>query len=167
VLERLATRGLFHFTDERNLDRIRSAGGLLSIVAQREHGFECAFPGGNAWSHEADRRFGLDSYVHLCFFDAHPMEYCARKDGRITKSRFLRVDGRVLRQAGARITLGVSNERNMEILTVREALERLDIDAIVERLNWRDPDQLERVLSARKYEVLIPRKIPITLISGL
>jgi hypothetical protein len=47
--------------------------------------------GGNEWSQTADARFGMDEYVHICLIDDHPMEYLARKDGRIEQSIYLEV----------------------------------------------------------------------------
>src|SRR3954470_14809416 len=65
----------YHFTDTRNIASIKSQGGLFSLRQLRQRGILPTAPGGNQWSHEADERLGLDSYVHLCFLDQHPMEW--------------------------------------------------------------------------------------------
>jgi hypothetical protein len=77
---------LYHSTDRRNIAPIRELGGLYSLVRLNEIGVKIPVPGGNEWSHDADEAKGLGQFVHLCFRDKHPMEFTARKGGRIGKS---------------------------------------------------------------------------------
>ncbi|MBA3243069.1 MAG: DUF4433 domain-containing protein [Acidobacteria bacterium] len=60
----------YHFTDTRNLASIAKYG-LLSLRQLSDRGIKVAAPGGNEWSHDADRHKGLDDHVHLCFMDEH------------------------------------------------------------------------------------------------
>ena len=85
----------YHFTDVRNLPSIRNHG-ILSMRAMRQMGSLPTAPGGNAWSQDADIGSGMDGYVHLCFFDEHPMEWLAKQDGRIERSVFLEISPEIL-----------------------------------------------------------------------
>ena len=157
----------FHFTDTRNLPLIREAGALLSLRALREQGIVVPAPGGSDTSQQSDVRSGMDRYVHLCLFDQNPMEYRAREDGRIEDSRFLIIDVDVLRIDGVRFTATMANTRGTQLLTPAEAAEALDLDAIYGRLDWSDRTQMQRVLRARKYELLVPHSIPARYIRNL
>lgn len=157
----------YHFTDTRNLDSIRSAKGLFSFAELKRRKMRTAAPGGNDWSHEADERVGVDEYVHLCLFSKHPMEYLAKKEGRILESRFLEINFNVLTFDGIRFTPGVSNKRGVDLLTLAEACNTLDFEVIYDRTDWRDPEIKQRRFAAKKYELLIPKCVPIELISGV
>lgn len=167
VMRGLAGRFVYHFTDERNLQSISSTGGLWSLKDLRQRGIKAPAPGGNQWSHEADENIGLDGYVHLCATEQHPMEYRARQDGRLERVRYLKIAPTILLQDGILITLDVSNKAGVPTYTLADALNLMDIDALVTRMNWRDPAQLERVKAVRKYEVLVPHGVNAQLISNL
>ncbi|MCL4840019.1 MAG: DUF4433 domain-containing protein [Thermoanaerobaculia bacterium] len=152
---------LFHFTDERNLPFIKDAGGLLSLKELRRRGLHPPA------SHDADARRGLDGFVHLCLFNEHPMEYLARQEGRILSSRFLRVHPDVLLCDGIRFTPGVSNKSGMELLSLDQALERMDFSAVYDASALDGPDMVLRRRQAKKYEVLVPVMVPLRLIGGL
>src|SRR5207248_10665715 len=49
---------LFHFTDSRNLGSIRDRGGLYSKAKLDEMGIK-VYTGGNQWSLDADKIFGM------------------------------------------------------------------------------------------------------------
>lgn len=97
---RYAVTAFYHFTDRRNLPMIKEHGGLYSLAMLRKMEIEIPAPGGNEWSHDTDRRIGLDRYVHLCFRPTHPMEYVARQDGRIVDSVYLQIHPDVLKVDG-------------------------------------------------------------------
>ena len=157
----------YHFTDERNLPSIRASGGLLSLAELRRRSIDVTAPGGNDWSHEADEHFGLDDYVHLCLLNEHPMEYRARQEGRVERTRFLEIEPDILLVAGVRLSPGVANKSDVPILTLEDAVEQMDFEVIYERTNWRDPAIQERRRAAKKYEILIPGSIPLAKIRGL
>lgn len=160
------TRTLFHFTDTRNLPSIRQHG-LLSWRELNARGISPTAPGGNDWSHDADERRNVDGYVHLCMFSDHPMEYVARREGRIDETVFLAISPDVLTAAGTLFTDGVANKTGVEPMNLATAADVLDWEVVCRRLDWRDPEVQDRLQVARKYEVLVPDEVPIHLITGL
>jgi hypothetical protein len=156
---------LYHFTDTRNLQSIMDQDGLLPWSEIKDN---VPAPGGNDWSHDADQFKGLDNYIHLCFFPEHPMEFCAKNDGRIIESRFLQIDTRVILWDGVRFCSDVSNKSGVEPLDFEQAIEILDFDIIGISKKYRlDQAEFERKKKALKYEILIPRPIPLSHIKGL
>lgn len=151
----------YHFTDTRNLESIRKHG-LLTLYDIKKSRIQVPVSGGNRWSQEADARRGLDKYVHLCFFNEHPMEYTARvKNKSIKESKFIPISTDVLSWDGIRFTAGVANESGSKLLTLDEASETIDFEVIYDRTDWNDPEIQERIQAAKKYELLIPRSITI------
>jgi hypothetical protein len=156
----------YHFTDVRNLHSIRQAGGLLRLSELRRRQIEVPAPGGNDWSHDADTRLGFDQFVHLCLFPEHPMEYRAKENGRIVESRFLQINPAVLKCEEIRFAPDVSNKKGVLLLTLAEACAAMDFVVIYERTDWRDPQIQELRKQARKYELLVPMDITLTMIMG-
>jgi hypothetical protein len=151
---------LYHFTDRRNLSSI-AEHGLLSLRELRRRGIMVDAPGGNQWSHDADTRLQLDRYVHLCFFDQHPMEYTARSDGRIGASIFLHVLSKVLDREGVLFCDEVSNKAGAVVRPLQEIDYYLDHEVIYTRTNWKDQAVQDRLRAARKWEILIPDHVPV------
>lgn len=160
-LQRHPVKCFYHFTDVRNLPLIRSAGGLWCMAEMRRQGISPPAAGGDAASQLSDSQKGMDQYVHLCFCDQHPMEYRARQDGRIGESVFLHVDVSVLDIPGIQFTSGMANGSAVLPVGLTEAAAFPDLPAVYTRLDWKNPDELEKVLRARKYELLVPRFLPI------
>ena len=140
----------YHFTDTRNLPSIRQHG-LLSMRALRESGIVVA-PGGNDWSIDADKRSGMDRFIHLSFFKGHPMEWLALQDGRIKESRFLRIDSSILALDGVLITDQVSNKAGALPRPADEMIGNLDLEVIYTRTDWKDPKIQARMKKAQKCE---------------
>ncbi len=109
----------------------------------------------------------MDQYVHLCLFDQNPMEYRARQDGRIKGSRFLEIDRAILSVEGIRFTPAMANQTGVAPLTLEEAVAQMDFAAVYERLDVSLDEQRQRILAARKYEILVPNHVPIHYIKGL
>lgn len=152
----------YHFTDRRNLTSIKSSGLLCtSLLRFRKVG---VITGGNDWSLDADRRFGMDQFVHLCFLPSHPMEYSARKKGTIDSSKFLKIEPDVLKFPGVKFTPGVSNKSGMQIYPISKGLELLDTEVLYGWTNWKDAAVKERLKQAEKYEILVPTQIPMSLV---
>jgi hypothetical protein len=158
---------LYHFTDRRNVASIREQGGLYPLATLREKGVAISAPGGNEWSHQADSAKGLDRYVHLCFRATHPMEYRARQEGRIVDSIFLLISAEVLQWEGAKFTPDVSNKSGVESYTMEQARSMIDFEVLYTRTDWRDSAIKQRLVQAEKYEILVPRHIPLELIRNL
>lgn len=157
---------LYHFTDRRNLPVIRQNGGLLPLTMLRKRGIDIPAPGGNEWSHDADAMKGMDQYVHLCFRNSHPMEYAARREGRITETVFLRIHPSVMQFPGVKFTPDVSNKSGVEAMPIDQADELIDFQVLYTRTNWNDAEIKQRLDRAEKCEVLVPAFIPLELISG-
>jgi ssDNA thymidine ADP-ribosyltransferase DarT-like protein len=164
-LQRIAR--LFHFTDRRNLPVIRQYGGLLSMAELVKRGIKIPAPGGNDWSHDADGMFGMDRYVHLCFRSTHPMEYLARQDGRIVESIFLEIDPLVLQREGVMFTADVSNKSGIIPCPILDAKDLIDYEVLYTRTDWSNPDIQQRLKQAEKFEILIPKRVPVELIRNM
>jgi hypothetical protein len=158
---------LYHFTDVRNLPSIKRVGGLLSWYELKKKGLRPIAPGGNQVSHDEDVRRGMDRYVHLCFLSEHPMEYVARKDGRIEKSLFLKIDPQVLHIDGVKFTLDVANKSGVEAMGLAEADQKIDFEILYSSMDWRDPAIMERRNRSKKYEILIPDVVSLSLIRNM
>lgn len=158
----------YHFTDEANLPSIKEHG-LLSLEQLEKRGIAPPKPGGNQWSHDADKRTGLDLYVHLCLFNEHPMEYRAKTEGRIEKSKFLEIDKMVLGIDGACFTAAVANKAGVQTLTIAEANLEMDFEVVCNyrTMDWKNPEVMDRIKAAKKYELLIPNEVPLCFIRGL
>jgi ssDNA thymidine ADP-ribosyltransferase, DarT len=158
---------LYHFTDRRNIPLIREHGGLYPMTKLRKKNIEVPAPGGNDWSQDADGIKGMDAYVHLCFRATHPMEYVAREAGRIGDTIFLQIHPDVLLWDGVKFTADVSNKVGVEIHTIDEAKKIIDFEVLYTRTNWGNAAIQKRLQQAEKYEILVPKKIPLELIRNL
>lgn len=163
--EYLSRRGIdriFHFTDTRNLEKIK-AHGLLArkLITLKKLS---AITGGNEQSLSNDQRLGLDHYVHLSLIANHPMEYQAKKRGSIEKSIYLEIDVKALDVKGCLSCKMVATAANAERLPINEGLPKLDLD-ILKSLNpdYKDP----RYQNARKSELMVPDHIPTSMILNL
>lgn len=161
MIKKHRIEAIWHFTDRANLDSIKEYGGLLSLRQLEERDIAVPKPGGNEWSHDADRHKGLDVYVHLAFTPSHPMLFHARKEGRIVDPIWLKVDPSVLTGPKVRFSSDVSNKKGVPILDHEEALKKLDFEALFEYMNWNDQRINARLRAAEKSEILVPDIIPI------
>jgi len=153
--------GIWHFTDKSNLQLIVEHGGILSLEELENREVEIPAPGGNEWSHDADKLKGLHSYVHLAFLDDHPMLYRAKQEGRIPEPLWLKVDASILLEEGVRFCSDVSNKSGVEILEADEAQEKIDFEVLFTYMDWRDPEIQARRQAAVKSEILVPAYVPI------
>ena len=133
----------------------------------REEGWWPDATGGNQLSWDLDALRGIDQYVSLCMTTNHPMEYLARKEGRLPNSRYLAILPSVLKEPGVRIAFGVANANSVEILPVVEAIEKLDVEVLYSRTDWTNPEVQQRLSAAEKIEVLVPDGVPRKLIKGI
>ncbi len=166
VLAKYKFDAVWHFTDRSNLKSIEEHEGLLSLEELERRGLEIPAPGGNQWSHDADRMKGVDGYVRLAFIDDHPMLYRAEQEGRIPDPIWLRIDSSILLVEGVRFCCEVSNKSDAAILDAEEAKEQIDFDVLFTYMDWQDPEIQARRQAAIKSEVLVPRCVPIEKILG-
>ena len=109
----------------------------------------------------------MDAYVHLCFFDEHPMEYVAKKDGRISETRFLKIAPSVIETPGTMIVDRVSNRADAWPRPAEEMVSQLDLEVIYTRTDWKDAEIQKRLQAARRCEILVPKSVPLTLIGNV
>ena len=158
---------LYHFTDRRNLPMIRELGGLYPLAQLDQKKVKVPAPGGNEWSRDADGLKGMGNYVHLCFRSTHPMEFVARQDGRITDTIFLQIHPSVMQFDGVRFTEDVANKAGVESVAIADAESLIDFEILYTRTDWKDPAIRARLTQAEKYEVLVPRVVPLTSIRNI
>ena len=159
-------KAIYHFTDEANFSSI-AEHGILSKEQLRTRGlWPPPATGGNELSWQLDQRRGIDSYVSLCLTRNHGMKYVAHQDGRLPNPRYMVIQPEVLQVPGAKIALGIANANDVEILTLAGAVDRLDVEVLYTRTDWKDPAINLRLRAAEKFEVLIPDSVPRELILG-
>ncbi len=96
------------------------------------------------------------------------MEHVARKQARIANSTFLRIDTSVAFANDVLFCSDVANKAGARMLTFNQAVEELDFEVIaLARRGWLEVDLFERKRRACKYEILVPRPIPVSLIRGV
>jgi hypothetical protein len=162
-----ALRHLYHFTDEENLPLIRQHG-ILPYTELVRRGIVPPKPGGNDWSRDADAIKGVDAYVHLCLMDQHPMEYVARSNGHLGRTRFLRVSVEVLSFPGVMGCSDVANKTGVAIRPIEQALDSMDLQILFGgKVDFQNVELRNRYNEAKKSEVLIPAPIPPSLILNL
>ena len=157
---------LYHFTDEANFPSIASKG-LLSKEQIQQQGWWPHATGGNALSRQLDRIRGINQYVSLCMTRNHGMKYLAEKDGRLPNPRYLAIDPVVLEIEETKIALGVANSNNVDILSVLDAIPKLDLEVLYTRTDWSNPEIQNRLQMVEKYEVLVPNAVPRAMIVGV
>tara|TARA_B100000929_G_C15448239_1_gene400287 strand:+ start:261 stop:791 length:531 start_codon:yes stop_codon:yes gene_type:complete len=156
----------YHFTDLQNLPSIREHG-LLSLVKMEEMGLRPPKPGGTQLSRDLDAHYRLNRYVHLCFWNQHPMEYVQKQNGHIGETKFLEINPAILRTEGAIATKEVSIKTGAVPLPVEEMLPNLDLEVCYDKTDWKDKGVQARKQLAYKYELLIPDQVPLDMILNL
>lgn len=158
---------LYHFTDRRNLHLIRKTGGLFPLADLEARRIEVPAPGSDQSSRAVDRHRNLHKYVHLCFKSNHPMEFAARQDGRIGDTIFLQVHASVIHWDGVLFCPGMANTNRINFYSIEQARTMIDYDVLYSRTNWSDNLVQQRLQAAEKYEILVPKAIPLDLIRNL
>jgi len=87
---------LYHFTDFANLKSIREHGGLCSWYYCECNKIVIPKPGGNELSRDLDLNNRAENFVRLSFIEDPPMLHVMKRDGRIDKEIFIKVDIEVL-----------------------------------------------------------------------
>lgn len=165
-LTKYKPRCFYHFTDTRNLEAIEAQGGLFSMRELKRLRTLPVAPGGSEISQMSDARNGMDEYVHLCLLNRNPMEWVAKNEGRIKESAFLEISSSILRTEGLLLTSGFSNKSGIVPVSLEEALDGFDFDILYGKIDWNDPGQKMRHKIAWKYEMLVPRFIPLSSINN-
>jgi ssDNA thymidine ADP-ribosyltransferase, DarT len=164
-IHQYAIRAFFHFTESINLPSIR-IHGLLSLSELNRLKLLNVHYASSHESRSIDERYGLDKYVRLAFMNQHPMEYAAKKDGRLKDPKYLTVNSEILHREGVKVADGIAYAHEVQIYDLPEACDKLDFDVLYTRLDWKDPIIRARLLAAKKYELLIPNRVGPELIGG-
>ncbi len=61
----------------------------------------------------------------------------------------------------------MANQNGITSLTLEQATAEMDFSAAYERMEWSIQEQMQRVLAARKYELLVPSHVPLRYIRNL
>ena len=93
---------LYHFTDISNIDSIKGNQGLYSWEFCVKNNISIAKPGGDELSRSLDKRKGAENYVRLSFCKNHPMEFVAKKEGRIPNPVKLFCDTELIYHVGTK-----------------------------------------------------------------
>jgi len=160
-------RRFYHFTDRTNLDSIRGRGLLSTRELRRLNLFGNVNTGGDENSLASDIAKGTDQFVCLCFTTGHPMPYIARTQ-RGLDPVYLHISPEVIKLPGVMITNAPSNQKGVDRVIARDALDGLDLDVIYKRTDWSDSAIQARLQVAEKYEILVPTGVPLAaIIHGL
>lgn len=152
-------RKLFHFTERANIESIK-VHGLLSLKELKERNIADIKYSSNSGSRIADTRKGLDSYVHLCLFPEHPMQFAKNISGEIEDTVWLSIPPEIITRDGVLFCSRVSNSDGAEVIPISEITkQQFDAEVILKRTDWKDPLIRERLNMAKKYEVLVPNFI--------
>jgi len=166
IIRKFKFDGVWHFTDKSNVKSIAQNGGLLSLGELERKGILIPSPGGNQWSHDADKMKGLHEYVHLAFVDDHPMLFRAKQDERIKEPVWLKIKAEILLCEDVLFCSDVSNKSGVETLTPIEAKDAIDFEVLFTYMDWRDPEIQARRQAAIKSEILIPNIVRVDMILG-
>ncbi len=165
LVESHRIRCLYHFTDYRNLESIRSHGGLYSPRQCKQRGISVAAPGGNEGSRRTDQRRGLQDYVHLSLNPRLPMMYVARREGRLKYVKILQIDPSVIYLEPTLFSDVNALDREARLGSGIESFERIDLGLATGPRLYMDLEQTEK--KRFQAEVLVKCHVPLNLISNL
>jgi hypothetical protein len=134
---------------------------LCTAELKRQGLFDKVAAGGDANSQASDHASGTDEYVCLCFTSNHPMCHVAVNEGRIVDPIYLQIDPEIIKVNGVMITSAPSNQKGVERIVAAEALDGLDLDVLYTWMEWKQPEIHARLSVAEKYEILVPKEVPI------
>jgi hypothetical protein len=94
------------------------------------------------------------------------MSYVAGAGDRNLDPVYLSIDPEVIKRPGVMITNAASNQGGVERVAAAQALDGLDLEVIYTRMDWTDSAIMERLKTARKYEILVPVNVACQFIVG-
>jgi hypothetical protein len=95
------------------------------------------------------------------------MEHVARQQGRIGDTIFLQIHASVIHWDGVLFVPGLANTNGIQMHPMDRARKMIDFEVLYTRTNWSDPLVQQRLQAAEKYEILVPRAIPLDLIRNV
>lgn len=149
---------VWHFTDKSNLQSIYKHG-LLSLAMIEKEGFEVPCFGANELSHNLDRYYGLDKFVHLSFVKEHPMCYRKEQNGEIPNPIWIAIKASVLFDESALFSTVVANGTRVPKYNINQLDKKADLEVLWGKTDWSDSKIKQRRTSAKKGEIMIPKMI--------
>ena len=151
----------YHFTDIRNIESIKKAGGLYSWQYCMNHSIDVLYPGGGSQSRSLDSYHGLQDYVRLSFCDDHPMAYRLKESGY--KLVLLRIKIDVALLAGTLFSdINAADSAHHHGGSL-EDLKRVDIDATQQHY----VKNSSTIFKKHQAEVMVKTFIPIEYIENI
>jgi len=149
---------IWHFTDNSNYSSIKKHG-LLSLNLIEKYDIDVSCFGGNSLSHDLDKRYGLDKYVHLSFIKEHPMCYTKSKNGDIPNPIWIAIDASVLFSKNVYFSTDIANKTGIPRYKIDQLEQQADIEVLWGKTDWSDSVIKNRRKSAKRGELLIPKMI--------
>ena len=95
------------------------------------------------------------------------MEWTARQAGRISQSIFLEISPLILESSGVLFSPAVANKTDAVFYKVSDCEGMIDHEVLYTKMDWTVPAIKERLMAARKCEVLVPARVPMQFIKNL
>ena len=155
ILKQYKIESFHHFTDESNLESIRTCGGLYSWTTLEKNAISIPRSNSSELSHQLDRRANLQDYARASFISKPPMYYQCLREGRIKTPRFLKIKPEILYMKNTIFCYGNGASNGKVLYDNAKGLEK-----ILHDLNR------DRICSAPVFqsEILIPKWIPLAFI---
>ncbi|TSD85190.1 DUF4433 domain-containing protein, partial [Mycobacterium sp. KBS0706] len=90
-----------------------------------------------------------------------------RKEQRVSDTVFLRINPCVIKATGVLVTSEVSNKSGAIREPPSTMLDKIDLDVIYTRTDWKNSEVKARLNSAKLYEILVPKIVPINMILNI
>lgn len=148
---------LYHFTDPKNVQSI-CKNGLMSASTLKDKGITATL-NSDASSRAKDAQAGLEGYVRLSFCSENPMQFVAKRAGRISGVVTLCVKLEVVSRPGVLFSDVNANSRDVKI---SQAPDDVRFEVVKAENSFRVPELLRKYYQA---EVLIPGVVPPHLIT--
>lgn len=156
---------LYHFTDQANIESIKSHNGLYSWFYCENNNVHISKPGGNSTSRMVDQTKKLENYVRLSFCENHPMLYVAKKDGRISNPVILKCDTEIILYKNTLFSNCNANKTEAIINDSFELFRNLRFDIFDKK--YFDVNTDNNLKSSYQAEILIPEHLPIKYILNI
>ncbi len=157
---------VWHFTDRSNLHSIKKHG-LLSLNLIDCMGLEVPCFGADELSHDLDRHYGFDKFVHLSFIKEHPMCYVKKQSGSIPNPVWLAIKASVLFDANALFSTDVANKTGVPNYDINQLDKKADLEVLWGKTDWKNSEIKQRRVSAKRGEIMVPTMIKLDNILGV
>lgn len=156
-LQEHSVSGIYHFTDIYNLANIVDSSGVLSWKECKERNIQISAPGGSDYSHQLDKIYCLEDYVHLSFCLDHPMMHVAMREGRIQYPVIFEIDPLVACLQSVYFSNINAVDKNHQIANSVEILQSIPFEIFSK--NYFDLSDSQRPFY--QAEILVPKLVPL------